>query len=128
MTVSATAAATPAAAALAAASTERRSRRDAGAGAAGGAVIRWYRLVAAGESGPARDVRRAGAASASVVSRSMSSSVPLDDRRNRPVGRGLGIEQLAQASLRLVHPDPDRVHRAAESLGGLGIGELLPVH
>src|ERR1700735_4819813 len=82
MTVSATAAATPAAAALAAASTERRSRRDAAAGAAGGAVIRWYRLVAAGESGPARDVRRAGAASASVVSRSMSSSVPLDDRRN----------------------------------------------
>src|SRR5213592_1954447 len=108
--------------------TARRYRRRALAAAGGCAMICRYRLTAAGESGPSRRTCRAGAASSSIVSRSIGNSVRLDDDRNGPVSLAVGTEQRAQALLGPVHPDADGVDRAPEGLGRFGVGELLPVH
>src|SRR5512133_3366657 len=93
----------------------RRYRRRAAAG--GCVTIRRYRLTAAGESGPSRRACRAGAASSSIVSRSIGNSVRLDDGRNGPVSLAFGTEQRAQALLGPVHAQADGVDRAPEGLG-----------
>src|SRR6185437_10604370 len=71
---------------------------------------------------------RAGAASSSIVSRSISNSVRLHGGRNGPVSVAFGTEQRAQTLLRPVNPYANGVYRAPESLGGLSMCELLPVH